>query len=219
MSYVLSCPSTSPGRPGVRCIASRRGTRSSRCSSPRHSWREAEARLVKDPLIPRRSPTRCASASPHSPPGARTALLPDRRPRKPTLRYCGKAAIERDVVQEAVRAGVLHVDGDRVRFTLAPSDRWCTGMPRYRETRRPQAPWPPLSPTRRSMRCISPAGRWIGRGRRLHPRGDRRPGGEAGGHPEIAAELAEHAARLTAAERGTPRAARTGDGAVPHRGR
>ena len=139
---------------------------------------------------------RCASASPRSP-GARATLLPIAALAQPTLALLREAAIDRDGVQEAVQVGVLVVDGERVRFAHPAAG--VAGVRRrlgYRETRRAQVLAPLVADGEEHAVHLA-------RGT-VEPDEDvastlEATADHAGkrGHPEIAAELAEHAARLT----------------------
>ena len=151
---------------------------------------------------------------------ARSTLLPVAALAQPTLSLLREAATEPDGVEEAVHAGVLQVDGERVRFTHPLLGSFVYGEASDAERRDVHRLLAPLV-TDREEHALH-----LARGT-LEPDEGVASTLEATaeeaakrGHPEVAAELAEHAVRLTAGRaRGRPNAARARDGAVPHRGR
>jgi DNA-binding CsgD family transcriptional regulator len=146
-------------------------------------------------------------------PGARATLLPIAALAQPTLALLREAAIDRDGVQEAVQVGVLVVDGERVRFAHPLLGSLVYGDGSDTERRDVHRLLAPLVADREEHA--------------LHlARGTVEPdeavastleatADHAGkrGHPEIAAELAEHAARLTPAARMDDRARRVREAA------
>ena len=147
---------------------------------------------------------------------ARSTLLPVAALAQPTLSLLREAATEPDGVEEAVQAGVLQVDGERVRFTHPLLGSFVYGEASDAERRDVHRLLAPLV-TDREEHALH-----LARGA-LEPDEGVASTLEATaeeaakrGHLEVAAELAEHAARLTAAERiDDRRAAGMRGGAVP----
>jgi DNA-binding NarL/FixJ family response regulator len=142
------------------------------------------------------------------PSGARAALLPIAALAQPTLALLREAAIERDGVQEGVQAGVLVVNGERVRFAHPLLGSLVYGDASDTERQDVHALLAPLVADREEHAVH------LARGT-MEPDEDvasklEATADQAGkrGHPEIAAELAEHAARLTPAVRTDDRARR-----------
>jgi DNA-binding CsgD family transcriptional regulator len=140
--------------------------------------------------------------------GAGAALLPIAALAQPTLSLLREAGIEHDGVHEAVQAGVLHVDGERVRFTHPLLGSFVYGDASDAERRDVHRLLATLV-TDQEEHALH-----LARGTvepdeavasTLEATADQ---AAKRGHPEIAAELAEHAARLTAAERAEDRARR-----------
>jgi DNA-binding CsgD family transcriptional regulator len=130
-------------------------------------------------------------------PGARAALLPVAALAKPTLELVRAGAAEPTDVEEAIRTGVLQLDGDRLRFAHP-----LLGSLVYEdasETERQAA----HSALARLVSDEEEQAVHLARGTveadegiaaTLEAAADQ-AGGR--GHPEVAADLAEHAARLT----------------------
>jgi DNA-binding NarL/FixJ family response regulator len=140
--------------------------------------------------------------------GGRAALLPIAALAQPTLALLREAAIERDGVQEAVQVGVLVVDGQRVRFAHPLLGSLVYGDASDTEKQDVHKLLAPLVADREEHAVH------LARGT-VEPDEDVASTLEAiadhagkRGHPEIAAELAEHAARLTPAVRMDDRARR-----------
>ena len=125
-------------------------------------------------------------------PGARATLLPFAALAQPTLALLREAAIDPDGVEEAVQAGVLLLDGERVRFTHPLLGSLVYGDASEVERRDVHRLLAPLVTEREEHALSRPRDPGAGRGRRFHARGE---GDHAAklGHPEVAAELAEHA--------------------------
>ena len=139
---------------------------------------------------------------------ARSTLLPVAALAQPTLSLLREAATEPDGVEEAVQAGVLQVDGERVRFTHPLLGSFVYGEASDAERRDVHRLLAPLV-TDREEHALH-----LARGA-LEPDEGVASTLEATaeeaakrGHLEVAAELAEHAVRLTAAERAEDRARR-----------
>jgi DNA-binding CsgD family transcriptional regulator/tetratricopeptide (TPR) repeat protein len=141
-------------------------------------------------------------------PSARAALLPIAALAQPTLSLVGAGAAQAEGVEEAVRAGVLQIDAGRLRFAHPLLSSFVYGDASQVERRAVHRRLAPLvaDPEENALH--------IGRGE-LEPNestaatieatADR---AAARGHPEIAAELAEHSARLTPVGRSNARARR-----------
>jgi DNA-binding CsgD family transcriptional regulator len=130
-------------------------------------------------------------------PGARAALLPVAALAQPTLHLVRAGAAEAEGVEEAVQAGVLQIDGQRLRFAHPLLASLVYGDASGAERRAVHAQLAPLVDDREE-RAIH-----LGRGS-LEPDESVASTREATadraakrGHPEIAAELAEHSVRLT----------------------
>jgi DNA-binding NarL/FixJ family response regulator len=139
---------------------------------------------------------------------ARSTLLPVAALAQPTLSLLREAATEPDGVEEAVQADVLEVDGERVRFTHPLLGSFVYGEASDAERRDVHRLLAPLV-TDREEHALH-----LARGT-LEPDEGIASTLEATaeeaakrGHLEVAAELAEHAARLTAAERAEDRTRR-----------
>ncbi len=141
-------------------------------------------------------------------PGARAALLPVAALAQPTRVLVEAGAAEAEGVEEAVQAGVLEIDGERLRFAHPLLASFVYANASEPERRAVHARLVPLVADREENALH------LGRGTiepdesvaaALEATAD-----QAGrrGHPEIAAELAEHAERLTPAERVNDRARR-----------
>jgi DNA-binding CsgD family transcriptional regulator len=139
---------------------------------------------------------------------ARSALLPIAALAQPTLSLLREAATERDGVDEGVQAGVLQVDGERVRFTHPllgsfvyrdASDAERRGVHRLLA---PLATDPEEQALHLARGSVEPDEAVASTLEATADQAARR------GHPEIASELAEHAVRLTAPERTDDRARR-----------
>jgi DNA-binding CsgD family transcriptional regulator len=133
-------------------------------------------------------------------PGARTALLPIAALAQPTLTLVRSGAADSHGVEEAVTAGVLQLDGERLRFTHPLLASYVYADVSENERREVHALLASLvtDPEEHALH--------LGRGTvnaeesvaaTLERAADQAAGR---GHPEVAAELAERAARLTPAE-------------------
>jgi DNA-binding CsgD family transcriptional regulator len=141
-------------------------------------------------------------------PSARAALLPVAALAQPTLALIDAGAAEAEGVEEAVQAGVLQLDGRRLRFAhpLLASFVYGAASPAERQ-----------AVHRRLVPLVADAEEHavhLGRGT-VEPDESvaatlEATANQAGarGHPEVAAELAEHAERLTPASRVDDRARR-----------
>jgi len=137
-----------------------------------------------------------------------STLLPVAALAQPTLSLLREAATEPDGVEEAVQAGVLQVDGERVRFTHPLLGSFVYGEASDAERRDVHRRLAPLV-TDREEHALH-----LARGA-LEPDEGVASTLEATaeeaakrGHLEVAAELAEHAVRLTTAERAEDRTRR-----------
>jgi DNA-binding CsgD family transcriptional regulator len=139
---------------------------------------------------------------------ARSTLLPVAALAQPTLSLLREAATEPDGVEEAVHAGVLEIDGERVRFTHPLLGSFVYGEASDAERRDMHRLLAPLV-TDREEHALH-----LARGALEPDEGVafilEATAEEAAkrGHLEVAAELAEHAVRLTAAERAEDRTRR-----------
>ena len=139
---------------------------------------------------------------------ARSTLLPVAALAQPTLSLLWEAATERDGVEEAVRAGVLQVDGERVRFTHPLLGSFVYGDASDAERRDVHGLLAPLVTDREEQALhlargtVEPDEAVAATLEATAEQAAKR------GHPEIAAELAERAVRLTAAEHVDDRARR-----------
>jgi DNA-binding CsgD family transcriptional regulator len=140
--------------------------------------------------------------------GARTALLPIAALARPTLSLLRDVAAEPEDVEEAVRAGVLQVDGERLRFVHPLLGSFVYGDASEAERHAVHRRLAPLVAEREEHALH------LARGTMetdevvaatLEATADQ---AAKRGHPGIAAELAEHAARLTVAECADDRARR-----------
>ena len=153
-------------------------------------------------------------------PGARAALLPIAALAQPTLSLLREAAIERDGVQEAVQAGVLVVDGERVRFTHPLLGSLVYGDASDAERRDVHMLLAPLVAEREEHALHLARGTLEpDEDRRLHARGDRRPRGEAWTPRGRGRTRRARSPSDRGGAAGRSRATRAGGGAVPHRGR
>ncbi len=139
---------------------------------------------------------------------ARSTLLPVAALAQPTLSLLREAATEPDGVEEAVQAGVLQVDGERVRFTHPLLGSFVYGEASDAQRRDVHRLMAPLV-TDREEHALH-----LARGA-LEPDEGVASTLEATaeeaakrGHLEVAAELAEHAVRLTTPERAEDRTRR-----------
>jgi DNA-binding CsgD family transcriptional regulator len=132
--------------------------------------------------------------------GARTALLPIAALAQPTLTLVQSGAADAGGVAEALTAGLLQLDGERLRFAHPLLASYVYGDVSEDERRDVHAQLAPLvtDPEERALH--------LGRGTvdasesvatALEGAADQ---AARRGHPEIAAELAEHSIRLTPAE-------------------
>ncbi|HSI98543.1 MAG TPA: AAA family ATPase, partial [Gaiellaceae bacterium] len=130
-------------------------------------------------------------------PGARTALLPISALAQPTLTLVRPGAADADGVEEALTEGVLLLDGERLRFAHPLLSSYVYGDVSEDERRHVHALLASLvtDPEEHALH--------LGRGTvdvdesvaaTLERAADQAAGR---GHPEIAAELAEHSVRLT----------------------
>jgi DNA-binding CsgD family transcriptional regulator len=141
-------------------------------------------------------------------PTARSALLPVAALAQPSLSLMHAGAADATGVEEAVDAGVLHVDGERLRFAHPLLESYVYGDASQAERR---------AVHRRLVGLVADPEEnalHLGRGT-VEPDESVAATLEATaaqaarrGHPEVAAELAEHSARLTPAERREDRARR-----------
>ena len=184
----------------------RRGARAARIAVTRRGPADPEDARRGDAGAPRRALGR----RPERPPPRRRTGTAD------ALAAAGSRD-EPDGVEEAVQAGVLQVDGERVRFTHPLLGSFVYGDASDAERRDVHRLLASLV-TDREEHAPRPG--------TLEPDEAVPPPLEATaeeaakrGHLEIAAELAEHAVRLTAAERTTTNAAGARGGAVPLGGR
>ena len=139
---------------------------------------------------------------------ARSALLPVAALAQPTLSLLWEASTERDGVEEAVRAGVLQVDGERVGFTHPLLGSFVYGDASDAERRNVHGVLASLvaDPEEQALHLargtVEPDEAVAATLEATAEQAAKR------GHPEIAAELAERAVRLTAAEHVDDRARR-----------
>jgi DNA-binding CsgD family transcriptional regulator len=142
-------------------------------------------------------------------PSARAALLPAAALAQPTLSLMQAGAAEAEGIDEAVQAGVLQLKGERLRFAHPLLASFVYGNAAEAERQAVHRRLAPLvaDPEENALH--------LGRGATepdellaatLEGRSDR---AARRGHPEIGAELAQHAARLTPAERTDDWARRT----------
>jgi DNA-binding NarL/FixJ family response regulator len=130
-------------------------------------------------------------------PGARTALLPIAALAQPTLTLVRSGAADADGVEEALTTGVLQLDGQRLRFAHPLLASYVYGDVSEDERRAVHASLASLvtDPEERALhlgRGIVDADESVAA--TLERGADQAAGS---GHPEIAAELAEHSVRLT----------------------
>jgi DNA-binding CsgD family transcriptional regulator len=141
-------------------------------------------------------------------PSARAALLPVAALAQPTLSLLQAGAAEAEGVEEAVRAGLLRIDGERLRFAhpLLASFVYGDASEAVRRAVHGRLAALVADPEENALH--------LGRGAvepdesvaaRLEATADR---AAKRGHREIAVELAEHAERLTPAARADDRARR-----------
>lgn len=134
-------------------------------------------------------------------PAAQAALLPAAALAQPTLSLMRSAAAEAGGVEEAVQAGVLQLEGERLRFAhpLVASFVYRSAAEAERQAvHRRLAPLvadPEENAVHLGRGAVEPEEPVAATLEATADRAGRR------GHPEIAAELAQHAARLTPAER------------------
>lgn len=130
--------------------------------------------------------------------GARSALLPVAALAQPTLALVRAGAAEPEGVDEAVQAGVLQVDGERLRFAHPLLASFVYADVSDADRQAVHARLAPLV-TDREEHALHLA-RGTGEADEAVAAALEATADEAAkrGHPEIAAELAEHAARLTA---------------------
>jgi DNA-binding CsgD family transcriptional regulator len=146
-------------------------------------------------------------------PGARAALLPIAALAQPTLSLLREAAIDRDAVQEAVQAGVLVENGERVRFahpllgSLVYGDASDTERQDVHELLAPLVADPEEHALHLARGTAEPDEAVASTLEATADQAGKR------GHPEVAAELAEHAARLTGAGQTDDRARRVREAA------
>ncbi len=141
-------------------------------------------------------------------PGARAALLPIAALAQPTLELVRAGAAQADGVEEAIRAGVLQLDGDRLRFAhpllgslvyedAAETERQAVHRALAQlvtddEEYAVHLARGTVEPDEAIAATLEAAADYAARR----------------GHPEVAADLAEHAERLTPAKRTGDRARR-----------
>jgi DNA-binding CsgD family transcriptional regulator len=141
-------------------------------------------------------------------PSARAALLPAAALAQPTLSLMRSVAAEAEDIEEAVQGGVLQLEGERLRFAhpLLGSFVYRNAPEAERQAvhRRlvPLVTDPEENALHLGRGAVEPDEFVAAKLEETADRASRR------GHPEIAAELAEHAARLTPAERTGDRARR-----------
>ena len=141
-------------------------------------------------------------------PGAQAALLPVAALAQATLKLVEAGATQAEGVEEAVRAGVLEFDGERLRFAhpLLASFVYTNASELERQAVHARLALLVVDPEEHAVHLArgsvepdeSVAATLEATAQQVGTRG----------HPEIAAELAEHAERLTPAERGDDRARR-----------
>ena len=133
--------------------------------------------------------------------GARSTLLPVAALAQPTLSLLREAPTEPDDVEEAVHAGVLQIDGERVRFTHPLLGSSVYGDASDAERRDVHRLLAPLVTDREEHALHLARGTMESNESVASTLEATAEDAAKRGHLEIAAELAEHAARLTEAER------------------